>query len=235
MAVKKIELAGIGTVTLNKRRDARSIRLSINARGQVKVSMPYWLPYASGIEFARGRQDWIAEHVGKRQVNRLVNGQTIGKNHRLVFEASPVASKISSRLEPAIVRITHPASKNSQDDSVQQAAQKAAIRALRSEAEELLPPRLAKLAREYGFKYRSVQVKQLTGRWGSCDSHQNITLNLFLMQVSWDLIDYVLFHELTHTTIMRHGPDFWSAMERVLPDTQIRRKAMRQHQPVIGA
>jgi len=233
VASKKIELPDIGPVSVYKRRGSTTIRLSINARGEVRITQPYWLPYSAGEQFARSRAEWIAGHIGKRKPDLLTTGQAVGKQHHLVFEPSPTLSKISSRLEPSVVRITYPAKLSIDDPEVQSAAKKAAIRTLRAEAEALLPGRLAALAKQHGFNYTSVQVKQLTGRWGSCDNHQNIVLNLFLMQVSWDLIDYVLLHELTHTNVMKHGPEFWRAMERVLPDTQIRRKAMRQHQPVV--
>jgi predicted metal-dependent hydrolase len=233
MAAKKVEVEGIGEVSLFKRKGAHNIRLSINSRGEVRVTQPYWLPYTAGIEFARSRHEWIAEHKTERAAD-LAHGQTIGMNHRLLFEASPTVAKASSRVNDNIVRITHPAACRTTDPSIQQVAQKASIRALRDEAESMLPNRLATLARMHDFSYRSVQIKQLTGRWGSCDAQQNIVLNLFLMQLSWDLIDYVLLHELTHTNILRHGPDFWRAMERVVPDVQIRRKAMRQHHPVVG-
>ncbi len=104
---------------------------------------------------------------------------------------------------------------------------------MRLQAEQLLPNRLASLAGTHGFEYGSISVKQLKGRWGSCDHQKNITLNLFLMQLPWELIDYVLLHELTHTNILRHGPDFWRAMEAVLPAVKNARKTLRAYQPVL--
>ncbi len=234
MPGKKVEIAGVGNITLFKRRGVHSIRLSVNARGDVKVTIPFWLPYAAGLEFARSRKDWIAGHVAKRSSD-LASGQPIGKQHRLLFEASPTIVKATSQVNDTIVRVTYPSAGLASDTAVQEAAQKASIRALRDEAESLLPERLAALAAAQGFSYNSLQIKRLTGRWGSCDARQNIVLNLFLMQLSWDLIDYVLLHELTHTNVLRHGPDFWQAMERVLPEAQIRRKAIRHHHPVVGA
>jgi predicted metal-dependent hydrolase len=119
------------------------------------------------------------------------------------------------------------------DASVQAAARKASIRALRSEATLLLPPRLAELAQRHGFSYGEVSVKPLKTRWGSCDQAGNITLNIFLMQLPWHLIDYVLLHELTHTRIMRHGPPFWEAMEHLLPNVTAIRKEMREHRSAL--
>ena len=76
-------------------------------------------------------------------------------------------------------------------------------------------------------------VKRLKSRWGSCDQHTNIILNIFLMQLPWECIDYVLLHELTHTNVLHHGPDFWLAMTQVLPNVTQLRKAMRDYQPIL--
>lgn len=233
MASKRLDLPGIGEIVLYKRKGARSIRLSIDARGQARVTLPFWLPYAAGAKFAESRQAWIIEHRQQRSAS-LVHGQLIGKSHRLFFEASPVAAKVTSRVTDDTIRITHPTDYSQADTAVQAVAEKACIRALRSQSEQLLPGRLRTLAQIHNFSYSSVQIKQLTGRWGSCDSNQNIVFNLYLMQLPWDLIDYVILHELTHTTILRHGPDFWAAMERVLPDVQVRRKIIKQYRPVVG-
>lgn len=235
MASKQVELADIGTVTLYKRKGSRSIKLTINAKGSVRVTMPFWMPYEAGVTFVRSRKDWIAEHTPEPDAVRLVSGQAIGKSHRLVFEKSPTASKVSSKVTDSTIYVTHTTRQTSDSEAVQAAAQKACIKALRNEAEDLLPGRLRLLAHKHGFTYRSVQVKQLTGRWGSCDTHRNIIFNLFLMQLPWTLIDYVILHELTHTNVMKHGPEFWGAMANVLPDVQVRRRAMRQYHPTITA
>lgn len=233
MATKQIDIPQIGLVTLSKRKNTRSIRLRIDPKGQVSVTMPYWTPYEAGVRFVRSKQSWIAQHQ-QNSVAILSHGQMIGKSHRLYFEASPVAQKVTSRVSDSVVRVTHPVACAVSDNAVQTVAEKASIRALRTQAEQLLPGRLCQLAQLHGFEYRSVQIKQLTGRWGSCDSHHNIVLNLYLMQVPWTLIDYVLLHELTHTNILRHGPDFWSAMRRILPDVQVRRKAIKAYRPIVG-
>jgi len=234
VASKQLSLPNIGDITLYKRKGSSTIRLSINPKGQVRVTMPYWTSYEAGLKFARSQEAWIIQHTNSRSPD-LAQGQSIGKSHRIVFEASPVAEKTTSRISDTIIRITHPANRTISDSEVQLSAEKASIRALRNEAEELLPGRLEQLARFHGFSYRSIQIKQLTGRWGSCDSHKNIVLNLFLMELPWTLIDYVLLHELTHTEILRHGTDFWAAMRRVLPDAQVSRKAMKLRRPVVGS
>lgn len=233
MAVKQIEVPGIGTVMLYKRRGNRSLRLSVASNGEVRVSMPFWLPYKAGEQFALSKADWIAKHR-MQMPEALKHGQAIGKAHRLWFVPSAQATRITTRLKDNEIEIKHPSHYESRHPAVQQSARSASIRALRKEAERLLPLRLRQLAEATGFTYATVSIKQLKSRWGSCSAQQEITLNLFLMQLPWHLIDYVLLHELTHTRVMQHGMPFWQELERHVPHAKRLRKEIREHHPVLG-
>lgn len=232
MATKQVEIPSIGTVTIYKRRGNRSLRLSLASNGEIRVSMPYWLPYKAGEQFALGKASWIAEHRAPVKA-ALQHGQAIGKAHRLHFTPSAQASRITSRLKDNAIEITHPQQYPSHHPEVQKAARAAGIRALRKEAEHLLPQRLRQLAEMCGFSYNSVGIKQLKSRWGSCSAQQDIVLNLFLMQLPWHLIDYVLLHELTHTKVMQHGAPFWRELERHVPYAKRLRKEIHTHHPVL--
>lgn len=231
MAFKQFQLDDGTTVTIYKRSSSRNLKLSITPTGEVRVSIPRWAPYKTGVEFARSKHTWIQ---AKRPTSSLLqNGQTVGKAHRLKFVTGQ--SKITTRIKQNEVVVGYPDSLSQTDPEVQAAAQKAGIRALRRQAEALLPQRLEGLAATHGLTFRSVTIKQLKGRWGSCDHEKNIVLNLFLMQMPWDCIDYVLLHELTHTQVLRHGPDFWRVLENMLPDVKQRRKTLRTFEPVLQA
>lgn len=233
MATKAVTIPSIGTVTLYKRKGARSIRLTVTPRGEVRVNLPYWLPYEAGAQFARARRAWIQEQLEKLP-EALKHGQAIGKSHRIYFEPNENVKKPSSRVTPSAIRITHAYGEHFSEPHIQEVAVRAATRALRLQAEASLPTRLQQLADLHDFTFKSVQIKHLRGRWGSCDSNKNIVLNLYLMQLPWELIDYVLLHELTHTEVLRHGPDFWAAMQRRDPNTQTLRRAIRAYRPVVG-
>lgn len=231
MATKKFKLDDGLTVTVYKRRLSRSIRLSISASGEIRVSIPTWVSFRAGEMFAKKQMTWI---LAQRQVpTELTNGQEIGKDHKLVFFISTKAAKISSRLKGSDIIITHPIKTPSSDPAVQAVANRAAVRALRTEAQRVLPGRLRILSEEHGLNFKSVTIKQLTSRWGSCDQNQDIALNLYLMQLPWDLIDYVLVHELVHTKYMHHGEDFWHALECLIPNAKALRARIRKHKPVV--
>lgn len=219
-------------VIIYKRKTSRNLRLSITPTGKVRVSIPIWAPYSAGLRFAKSRQAWILDQHSP--LAKLIDGQAIGKAHHLKFVPKTGAVKVSSRVSENSVTITYPSQLQASDDEVQKVARKACFRALRAQAEQLLPQRLAALATVHGFEYKSVSIKRLKSRWGSCDHQKNIVLNLFLMQLPWELIDYVLLHELTHTNILRHGKDFWQAMDKVLPGTVQLKKRLRDQQPILS-
>jgi predicted metal-dependent hydrolase len=177
---------------------------------------------------------WIAAHR-MASPGVLQHGQAIGKAHHLSFERSVDAARVSTKLRNNQVHVTHPLHLPADDITVQDAARSASIRALRKEAEQLLPYRLRQLAERDGFTYRSVGVKQLKSRWGSCSSDKDIILNLYLMQLPWHLIDYVLFHELTHTKVMQHGPPFWRELEYHVTHAKLLRKEIGNYHPILTA
>ena len=207
MAFKQYSLEGLD-VSIYKRKGANSIRLSVVSGNKVRVTIPYWVTYQVGLKFVKTKADWIQAQIVPTTV--LKSGDRVGKYHKLKFIAG--AEALKSRLTDMEIRISYPAGMNSTSDEVQDLAHKACLRALKAEATKLLPPRLKDLAQKHGFTFNDVTIKRMKGRWGSCDSHKNIVLNQYLMQLPWELIDYVLLHELTHTKLMKHGAEFWAAM-----------------------
>lgn len=87
--------------------------------------------------------------------------------------------------------------------------------AIHEQAKKVLPQRLEQLAKEHGFKYNYCSVRNSHSRWGSCSGKGNISLSIYLVLLTDELIDYVLLHELCHTVEMNHGERFWEILDKV--------------------
>lgn len=234
MPYKEFDVSGIGKVTVYKRRGNRSLRLSVTPEGTVRVSIPAWAPYQAGLTFLMSRRSWVAAQTQSRSSPELLqSGMAVGKTRQLAYYRDPTLKTVKTSVRKLQVIVTYPAKLSIEDPQVQQAAQSACWRALRSEARLLLTPRLKQLAGQHGFTYRSINVKRMKTRWGSCDQHKNIVFNIFLVQLPWDCIDYVILHELAHTRALNHGPDFWHELEDVLPNAKQMRRKMRGYRPVL--
>ncbi len=94
----------------------------------------------------------------------------------------------------------------------------AVIEERRKLAHKILPKRLDELARKYGFKYAKVFVKNQRTVWGSCSYRNNINLNLNLVALDSEFIDYVLLHELTHTVHKNHQKAFYDLLTKNMPN-----------------
>ncbi len=230
MATKTFEIDGLGNVTITKRSSNRHLRLSIGSHGEIKVSIPTWAPYNAGLDFVLSKQSWIEK---KRPKQNILNpNQQIGRAHRLNFVAVNV-DKPKTRIKGNTIVISHNKYLLYSDPSVQAAAVSAATKALRQQAESLLPKRLNSLSQAHSLPFKDVHIKQLSRRWGSCDQDKRIVLNLYLIQLPWELIDYVILHELTHTKHLNHSAAFWSTLETIAPDARQLKKAISKYHPGI--
>ncbi len=227
---REVEHPDFGTIILRKVRGAKNIRLRLPPKGGVLVTLPTFVPYRTALNYALKQREWIASH--QIMAPTFKTGDKIGHSHSFDIQPAPL-STINARRTGQRLVVRYPQNLQAYDSSVQQAAYKLAIRALRYEAAEILPMWLNRLAREHGFAYEECLLRQLRARWGSCSSHKVITLNIFLMMLPEHLIEYVLLHELTHTEHLNHSAAFWTRLEQALPQAKKLRRELKQHNPAL--
>jgi len=85
---------------------------------------------------------------------------------------------------------------------------------LKTKAKIILRNRLNELANIHGFKYNKVSIRNQKTRWGSCSNLNNINLNINLVSLTQELMDYVILHELLHTKIKNHSKKFWAQLDK---------------------
>jgi len=100
----------------------------------------------------------------------------------------------------------------------------------RAAARKLLVDRLHHLARLYGFSYNRVFIRNQKTRWGSCSTKNNINLNVSLVRLPDELIDYTILHELVHTRVKNHSQRFWDQMDLLLGDAKKIDKKLRAYE-----
>lgn len=230
MSKSSIEVPNIGTVFITKKRGQRSLRLRIDNKGQVQVTMPWLVPRGAAVDFIINKQAWIQEQQAE-QLFVPYNGMLFGKTLRLIImqRSQTVRSKQIGKDLLVYFEDNYDSSNNQHVSKIK----KAMMKSLRNEAEIVLLPRLKELADLYGYSYKSSGIKQVIGRWGSCDSRKHICLSLYLIQLPIEMIDYVILHELAHTKHMNHSPAFWLEVEQYEPQYKQIRKKMKQMQPRI--
>jgi hypothetical protein len=79
-----------------------------------------------------------------------------------------------------------------------------------------------------------LRIRPMKTRWGSFSPRGRVTLNLWLITMPVDCLDYVILHELCHFKIRRHRQRFWKLLERFLPDYKERRRKLNACTGVVG-
>ena len=96
-------------------------------------------------------------------------------------------------------------------------------------ARRRLVKRLDELCRQYGYAYNRVTVRKQKTRWGSCSAKNNISLNLQLVRLPADLMDYVILHELVHTQIKNHSQAFWDRLDQLVGEAKKLDRQLNQY------
>jgi predicted metal-dependent hydrolase len=222
-----------GTVTLRRSAKASSVKIRIGTDGRLHASLPtraHLVLVKRLIDGSRVEiRTMLREHHGQ---SVFIDGMQIGKSHRLIARPGMVRQTAVTHHGQQII-VAMPVDTPMEASDVQAVIRPAVIEALRKEARSYLPKRLAFLAERHGFSYKKVRFSHASGRWGSCTTAGTISLNIALMKLPFELIDYVLLHELSHTVEMNHSSAFWSLVERCDRDYAAHRRNLKRESPSI--
>lgn len=180
------------------------------AGGAVRLTLPPSTPVSEGLRFLDSRVAWVAaarERIGSKTSSTSILPPYSTRKHTLALRAA-ATDRTRVRIADGVITVTYPATLAPDSEPVQNAIKKGVEEAWRIEARELLPRRVAQLAREHGFRHGTVTVRNTVSKWGSCSAHNDLSLSLHLMRLPDHLIDYILLHELCHTVHHNHGADF---------------------------
>jgi predicted metal-dependent hydrolase len=210
-----------GMITLRRSARASHVRIKVAPDGRLRASLPLYAPIFLVKRLLKNSRSELREMLAE-QHNETVyeHGMTIGKSHSLIVRPTKVKAVTATRHGQQII-VSLPDGKLMNDPSASRIIRDTVIEALRIEAKSYLPKRLAFLAEKYGFSYEKVR------------SNGTISLNIALMKLPFELIDYVIIHELSHTVQLNHSDQFWELVQKGDPQYIIHRRTLKNENPSI--
>jgi len=222
-----------GRITLRRSARASHVRIRVAPDGRLRASLPLYAPTFLVKRLVKTSREQLRAMLAEQNSDApFEHGMQIGKSHTLIIR--PVAAT-----KPSVTRhgqqiiASLPEGSTPDDPAAARSIRDVVIEALRIEAKSYLPKRLAYLAKQGGYSYDKVRFSHASGRWGSCSSSGTISLNIALMKLPFELIDYVLVHELSHTVHMNHSSEFWETVEQGDPHYKTHRREMKKETPSI--
>lgn len=212
-------------------RRRKTIEISLDGRG-VRVAAPLRTSPGEIEEFVRRRVPWILKQQHARAQRAAPPAFEDGETLPFAGRALPLLVRAWSGHDVAVtldlfnLHIAVPAALAGARR--RQAIEGAMLAWYRERAEQALAASATRWAQVVQRWPRRVLVRDQRRRWGSCGPDGTLRLNWRLVMLDPELMDYVVVHELTHLLVPHHGPAFWRALERVLPDHAERRRRMRE-------
>lgn len=88
----------------------------------------------------------------------------------------------------------------------------------RTHLQPVLEQQIAALVHRIGDSPRSIQVRELGYRWGSCGHKGDLYFHWRVAMLPRSMIEYLVTHELVHLIEPYHTTAFWQRVERIIPD-----------------
>lgn len=90
-------------------------------------------------------------------------------------------------------------------------------------------------APELGVEYARIEIRDQRTRWGSCSTRGTLSFNWRLVLAPFEVLDYVVVHELCHLRQPNHSRRFWRLVETRRPDWRVQRDWLNEHGPELLA
>lgn len=226
--------------TLVRSDRARQIRLSMNMT-EFRVIAPQRATSHQIAYALDSKKKWILRHYTAFQdrfsqthrVARFQSGAKIpywGRLTRLQTEIGDVAKpEVSFRHG---FHVMHPGycSPEVQDDQIEMALHGYMRQRFADEVESFV----SQHSQVLGLSPKTVRIKQMSRRWGSCSSSGCISIDWRLVYAPKKVASYVVAHELAHLKVFDHSRRFWNVLQSVYGDYSHEHAWLKNNEHMLG-
>jgi predicted metal-dependent hydrolase len=187
--------------------------------GLVSVVVPKALAIERIQQLVEDKYQWIVHKIALHEEfkpasdRKFVSGEAyayLGRNYRLkVVAGAYIPVKL---IQGRLVATLPDGTKRSN------LVRDAVIRWYKLNALRKIKEKVRRYSKTMGLEPKSVSIKTLKSRWGSCSPKGELDFNWLIVMAPNRVVDYVVVHELCHLKQLDHSPKFWKEVERVMPD-----------------
>lgn len=208
-------------------KDTNIVKLRVTPAAQVEITMPVDFPTAKLMLFLQHKQAWIDEKLALRN-RQIALQKSKTATRRLTYLGEDYTYSLpDNKALKEYIKFDHEkklvlSSYDLSNPIRQELWYKWA-------AHQYIVPRVTNFARKMGLSVGKVSITSAQKRFGSCSSKGNLCFTWRLIKLPDWIVDYVLFHELTHLSIFNHSEQFWAALRKVYPKSDAAQAWLKQH------
>lgn len=229
----EILLPGIGSVKVRRGEHIRFLSVRMAPGRGVWVNVPYGVSGRQVEEFVLAQREWIEKNLTKIKTYEKDTGVGLGMDSEVhtKFHVLKVLAcdeiRPHYKIEGKEIRLYLP--RKTDYKKIAPYVENFLVEIYRMESKRYLPGRVKELAEKFGFRYGELSFRNNISNWGSCSAEDNISLNVKLMKLPDEIIDYVILHELCHTIEKNHSDRFWILVKKVCPEYMQLRRRLHQY------
>ncbi|MEM1206791.1 MAG: SprT family zinc-dependent metalloprotease [Acidobacteriota bacterium] len=219
----------VGDLCFEVRRSPRrrSVQVTVDRGGELILAAPDDCPIATMESFVREKRFWIYRKLAEKEALRprpvhkeYVDGEGfpyLGRSYRLRLVDE---QDVPLKLEHGRFKLRR---------SEVPAGRDHLIRWYTAHAVPWLRRRVHQWHRRVGAEPGGVAVRDLGYRWGSCGKGGKLYFHWRTILLPPRIVEYIAVHELVHLHEQHHTPEFWTRLERALPDFAQRKQWLAEH------
>ncbi len=230
----ELPLPGSPAYTVRVSPRARHVRLKISAiEGVVVITPRGFDPYRIP-EILIRHKDWLHKHISRLNDQHTHHARTLQGTLPESVELEAIGERwtveYTQTSSPQVSVSERSANSLLLRGNVQsEAACRAALRRwLTRKAYRHLEPWLRQLSEQTGMPFRRLTVRGQRTRWGSCSRQKTININYKLLFLPAHLVRHVFLHELCHTRVMNHSPEYWHLLAEFEPAHKSHRRELHE-------
>ena len=218
---------------IRKSAKRKTLAITVHPDNRVVVSAPATCSNKNILRFVEDRSNWVRkviqanlQRVKQDEVRKFETGQKLlylGSRYILRVEGGTSSQVI---LEDGHICVRLPVEDLTREPS---GVRKHLIDWYMACALAKVKEKLPVLANKIGVEPRSVTVKSMKSRWGSCSVHGRISLAWNIIMAPEPVLDYLVVHELCHLLHHDHSPEYWKLVSSVFPAHKEKRRWLREN------
>lgn len=205
------------------RQNRASISLQVTRSGEVVVKAPRLVPKFFIDQFINSRKEWIEASLQKVSL-RLPKKRLYAEGEEFLYVGTPHALRF------------HAGTQIVAKDNKLYFPKGAAFRIrkeletwYKKQAEKIITERVMHYAKKMNARYKDIFFSDTSSKWGTCFGDNTLQFNWRLIMAPLMVIDYVVIHELTHTTEKHHQDSFWRRVRLFTPAYRQHRKWLEEN------
>lgn len=197
----------------------KSISIRMLEPDLIELRYPGWYGKNKALDTLRSKTSWVIKKSSRLESAResgagkgIYDGRMIyyrGEQCRVSLNGSGIS------VSDGIMSVPHSCS--SEEIEIWYRNETAAsVRNFMAEFKEIIPD-------------CTIKVKKQKTIWGSCNKDKRIYINSRLAMCPDEVVEYVLWHEISHLTQMNHSKDFYNVLEMYCPGYRSHIRWLREH------